>query len=277
MKQAIPILVYHSVDTECSSAYRRWMVLPSEFDAHMGVLADNGYQPMTISNLATRLRQGALLPPRAIAITFDDGLADFRTGALPVLRRYGFPATLYVVSGYVGKTSRWLAPLGEGGRAMLNWRELRNISEAGIEIGAHSVCHPQLDILTIARASQEIAGSKRALEDGLGCEVPSFAYPHGYFNRKTQDIVRGAGFSSACRVRHALASDAEDLFALSRIVMTSAISAGDLHRLISGVALPVAPRAGRAIERGWRVVRRISRHFSVTAEPTAEATETGNM
>lgn len=277
MKQAIPILVYHSVDTECSNAYRRWMMLPSEFETHMGVLADNGYQPMTISSLAARLRQGVPLPLRAIAITFDDGLSDFMTGALPILRRYGFPATLYVVSGYVGKSSRWLAPLGEGARAMLNWQELRDISEVGIEIGAHSVHHPQLDILTTAKATQEIAGSKRALEDGLGREVPSFAYPHGYFNRTTQDIVRSVGFTSACRVRHALASETEDLFALSRIVMTSAISAGDLQGLISGMALPVAPRAGRVVERGWRAVRRIGRHFSDTAEPAVEAAETGNM
>lgn len=277
MKQAIPILVYHSVDTKCSSAYRRWMVLPGEFNAHMGVLADNDYQPMTISSLAARLREGVPLPRRAIAITFDDGLSDFMTDALPVLRRYGFPATLYVVSGYVGKSSRWLAPLGEGARAMLNWQELRDISEAGIEIGAHSVHHPQLDILTLAKASQEIVGSKRALEDGLGREVPSFAYPHGYFTRTTQSIVRGAGFTSACRVRHALASETEDLFALSRIVMTSATSAGDLCGLISGAALPVAPRAGRAVEKGWRAMRRISRHFSVTAEPAVETAEPGNL
>lgn len=254
----IPILMYHSVDRRCADAYRRWMVLPEEFQRHMEYLASNSYSPIPISALTSFLQSSKPLPARTVAITFDDGLRDFLTGAVPILQRYNFPATLYAVSGCVGQTSQWLGSVGEGGRAMLNWPELRDISSAGIEIGAHSVSHPQLDILGPAKADAEIRGSKLALEDQLGHAVQSFAYPHGYASRTTRRLVREAGFTSACRVRHALASTAEDVFALSRIIMTSSIGIDELDKMLSGSTLPVAPPSDRLAATGWRMVRRLS-------------------
>lgn len=257
MADRIPILMYHSVDKRCADAYRRWMVLPDEFDRHMEYLSSNDYSPIPVSTLAAFHKRGEKPPPRTVAITFDDGLRDFLTGAMPILQRYNFPATLYVVSGCVGQTSHWLGPVGEGGRPMLSWHELRDISSAGIEVGAHTVSHPQLDILGLAKAEAEIKGSKSALEDQLGQSVRSFAYPHGYYSRSTRRLVRDAGFTSACRVRHALASMTEDLYALSRIIMTSSIGVDDLHELLSGSALPVAPPTDRLVSAGWRMARRV--------------------
>ena len=141
---------------------------------------------------------------------------------------------------------------------MLSWHELRDISSAGIEVGAHTVSHPQLDILGPAKANAEIRGSKYALEAKLGRSVQSFAYPHGYSSRTTRRLVRKAGFTSACRVRHALASMTEDLYALSRIIMTSTIGTDELHTLLSGSILPVAPPIDRLVSTGWRMVRRFS-------------------
>ena len=265
MTHAIPILMYHSIDRHSDPRAPRWTLSPTLFAEHMHWLAEHDYHPMTISDLVSARTPGIPLPPRALAITFDDGLRDFLTGAVPVLQRHGFTATLYVVTGYVGKTSRWSRSLGETDRPMLSWSELRSVSEHGIECGAHTHSHPQLDIMPPAGALGEILRSKTSLEDHLGRVVQTFAYPHGYAYRTTRQLVRQAGFTSACRVRHALSSTEEDRFALSRIIMTSDIGARDLASLLAGENLPIAPPPDRILATGWRLVRRVShrlRHWS---------------
>lgn len=263
----IPILLYHSVDTDCAPAYRRWTVTPGRFAEQMRYLAESGYRPITISDLAFALIDGSPLAPQTVAITFDDGLGDFARSAAPVLERMGFPATMYVVSGHVGRTSEWLAPLGEGNRRMLSWGEIAELEALGIEIGAHGHSHQQLDILPQSVAFEEIRRSKSDLEERLGHEVRSFAYPHGYANVATRRMVRDLRFSSACRVRHALSSPTENRFALSRIIMTDDIDAERLALLLDGRHLPVAPAADRLAADGWRSIRRLQR---LVRAPNAE-------
>jgi len=263
----LPILMYHSVGVTSSDTYRRWVVTPDRFARHVDFLAGHNYQPILVSTLASLIASRAALPPRPVVITFDDGLRDFLTGAMPILQRHSFFATLFVVTGYVGSTSRWLHPLGEGMRRMLSWKELREVSACGIECGAHTNSHRQLDILPPADAFEEILSSKSILEDRLGRPVEAFAYPHGYASRATRELVREAGFTSACRVRHALSSTGEDLFALSRIVMTNDMDENDLAQLLGGVGLPVAPARERLAATGWRFVRRFRNWGQVSIDP----------
>lgn len=253
----VPILMYHSVDRSCDPAYSRWCVSPDTFARQLAVLRDSGYELLTLSDLVRRMDEGHPDLARSAALTFDDGLRDFLTGALPVLQRFGVPATLYVVSGLVGSTSRWLAPLGEGGRAMLSLADLREVAAAGIEIGGHTVSHPQLDLLPDRRASEEIGGSRRALEDMLGRAVTSFAYPHGFSTPSTRAIVRQAGYANAVRVRHALSSATEDRYVLSRLIITEGEDETALGRLLAGEGIPVAPPSDRLASTCFRVVRRL--------------------
>jgi peptidoglycan/xylan/chitin deacetylase (PgdA/CDA1 family) len=254
--QHIPILVYHSVGTDCAPAYGRWMVTGLKLSDHLKVLKDKGYRFASVSQLAARLASPDADLGRTAVVTFDDGLRDYMTGAMPVLERHGAQSTLYVVSGQVGKTSAWLSSLGEGGRPMLNWQELRDIAKSNVEIGGHTVSHPELDVVPAVRAYREIVDCKRELEQGLGQEVRSFAYPHGYSNARVREIVRDAGYSSACRVAHAFASPADHVHALSRIIMTSEITAAGLSQLLDGRGLPVSPPVERLASRGWRAYRR---------------------
>ena len=261
MAQAIPILMYHSIDSESAHGSGRWTLSPTLFDEHMNWLAEHDYRPVTISALISARAAGLPVPPRTVAITFDDGLRDFLTGAMPALQRLGFPATLYVVTGCVGKVSRWSRSPGERDRPMLSWRELHAVSDRGIECGVHTHTHPQLDIMAPPAVFAEIQRSKASLEDNLGRKVETFAYPYGYMNRTTRQLVRQAGFTSACRVRHALSSTTEDPFALSRIIMTSDIRADDLGPLFTGTVLPIAPPPDRILAVGWRLARRISHNL----------------
>src|SRR5690606_17897070 len=121
-------------------------------------------------------QQSGSLPAKAIAITFDDGLADFGRHALPLLERFGFASTLFVTTGHVGGTARWLADLGEGERPMLGWDDIAGLPQRNVEVGAHTHTHPQLDLLSLVDARQEIEQSKALLEAHIGRKIQSFAY-----------------------------------------------------------------------------------------------------
>jgi O-antigen biosynthesis protein len=254
---SIPILLYHSIDDTSASRYRRLAIPPSIFSDQMCWFAENGYHPITVAALASMLRSSIPVPQRTFVITFDDGFRDFLLGAMPVLQRLGFPATLFAASGYIGGTSRWLQALGEGSRPMLDWDELRYLVDHGIECGAHSHTHPELDVMPPSAALAEIVRSKVVLEDRLNREIQSFAYPYGYASRTTCRLVRQAKFSSACQVRHALSSIHDNVFCLSRVVMTSDIKVDELASLIDGQELEVSPPPEHLMRTGWRLVRRL--------------------
>lgn len=252
----VPILMYHSVDERRNPAYDRWCVSSHRFFEQMSALQDRGYAVLTVADYVDRQLSGAALPERFVVLTFDDGLRDFLTGAFPVLERFGFPATLFVVAGLVGKTGRWLSRLGEGNRPMLDAGELRFLARSGIEIGGHTMTHPELDILDPMRARNEIAGSRHHLQDLLGAAVTSFAYPHGYNSRTTRQIVEEAGYRSAVRVRHALSELSENRFGLSRLIITEDLGRDAFLALLEGHD-PIAPPQDRLIGTLWRYRRQV--------------------
>lgn len=266
MSSSVPILMYHSVDKNCDPAYQRWTVSPERFAEHLSVLRDRGYEPLTIADLARR-RQSGSLPANAIAITFDDGLADFGHHALPILERFGFASTLFVTTGYVGETARWLADLGEGDRSMMNWDEIAALPQRNVEVGAHTHSHPQLDLLTKAEAAREIEHSKALLEGRIGRRVESFAYPHGYSTPVVRRLVAQAGFSTACRVADGLSRRGESSLALSRLIVTGEWTASQMEDLLDGRFAPVAPVPDRASMQAWRLYRRLRSAF-VGGQPT---------
>ncbi len=250
----IPILLYHSVSNQATKAYRRLCMTPGEFEEHLAYLQAQGYQPLTMDEIAQAIRSGGKgLPARPVAITFDDGLADFLTDALPICRKYHFPATLYVTTGYVGQTSRFLAGEGEQDRLMLAWDEIRALE--GVNIGAHTHTHPQLDIIPLSQAKEEIQQSKNILEQELGFPVTAFSFTFGYYTRGLQKVVRQAGFTSACTVGHAMASTASDILALPRIIITPDVTISVLEKYLQGIGLRRQPNT-RIVERMlWRMWR----------------------
>lgn len=262
MRDAIPILLYHSIAWERPDGYGRWVVTPARFEEHLSTIRDEGFRPITVEAFALARASGERLPARTVIITFDDGLADFLHGAMPILSRFGFPATLYVTSGYVGGSARWLSDLGQGDRAMLTWRQIASLAEAGIEIGAHSISHPQLDLLGRERTLSEVVGSRKAIERAIRRPVRTFAYPHGYATDMTKRIVADAGFLAACGVRHAFSSSREDPLQLSRIIIDQSMGASEISQFLAGKGLAVASAAFRPAVFGWRQARRVKQLFA---------------
>lgn len=265
--QHLPILLFHSIADDVARPYRPYTVTPRRFAEQLEVLSRRGFSALTVRQATDAIRAEQPLPPRPIVISFDDGLRDFLTGAMPILEDFGMPATLFVTTGLVGKTAVWLRNLGEGQRPMMDWHELSTLPARGIEIGAHTRTHPQLDILNLPQAWAEIVGSKVDIETVLSIEVKSFAYPHGYSTPAVRKIASDAGFTSACRVRHAVSTSTEDLFALSRIVVTEEMNEEELIAAIDGDTVPIAPPIDRIPATGWRLVRRLDKILKSGAAP----------
>ena len=258
-KQTIPVLMYHSISPSATPGYLPFAVPPSLFAEHMAYLADRGYTPMTVTQFIGAADQTRdTCPQRPVVLTFDDGFLDFFTEALPVLRRYGYPATLYLATGYIGGTSRWMQREGEASRPIVTWDQVREISASGVECGGHSHRHLQLDTLPRALARDEIVRCKSLLEDHLGQEVSSFAYPHGYHSAVTKRLVREAGYTSACAVGYAMSSRTADPFAIERLRMGADTSVDVLAGLLT---TPVPSALATAYKRtrasGWRLARRV--------------------
>jgi peptidoglycan/xylan/chitin deacetylase (PgdA/CDA1 family) len=188
---------------------------PENFAAQLDYLRRQGYTVQPLANLARSLREGTNLPRRSAVITFDDGSSCTYERALPVLSEYGFPATVFMVSGLIGRDNEWLRGAGFPVRRMLGASELRRLDAEGIEVGSHSATHPWLAKIPLEQARAELNDSKAQLEDVIGRPVgisPAF---------RLQDAVRSAvaeaGYSAACSTRWGKRHTEVDLFALRRV------------------------------------------------------------
>ncbi|PWU47798.1 polysaccharide deacetylase [Micromonospora globispora] len=259
-RMVVPVLCYHSIGDERRDGTLRWSVSPGDFDEQLALLRERRRTPMTVSGYADVLRGLAPLPPRPVLVTFDDGFPDLAEAALPVLRRYGLTATAYVIAARVG-----VAPSPDGDPS-LDWDQLRELRGYGVEIGSHSRSHRALDCIRRAELQQEITGSRRVLEDGLGTRVTSFAYPYGYHSPAVRTAVRAAGYSSACGVKNALSHPEDDVFAIARVLIERDTGVDGIAALLDGTGRPLAWRGEHLRTRGWRAYRR-ARHLVHAARP----------
>ncbi|MFI5013265.1 MAG: polysaccharide deacetylase family protein [Hyphomicrobiales bacterium] len=252
----VPLLMYHSVSSGASRGFRPFAVTPERFEEQVRFIRDSGYESLTVSGLVEAMGRADIgLPEKCLVITFDDGLEDFYTAVLPILTEYGLTATLYVVTGYIGGTARWLAGAAEGDRKMLSWSQIVEISSLGVEIGAHTVTHPALDAIPLAEARREIFNCKRVLEDRLGAKMRSFAYPFGYYDRAVRTLVEEAGFDSACAVHYAMSSPRDNRFALSRHIVRHDAGADEVGAVLAGRAPLVPLLYDRARSNAWKLLR----------------------
>jgi peptidoglycan/xylan/chitin deacetylase (PgdA/CDA1 family) len=232
------ILTYHMIDTPISAVEAKYCCTPAQFAAQMQHLQDSGYNVVSLGRAVDAIAGGRALPPCSVAITIDDGLECAFRNALPILEKFGYPATLYAISGLIGDTNRWVQSEGYPLRRMVTRDELRQMSSSCIEIGSHTVTHPRLAKLPIDKVHRELRQSKQTLEDLLGRPVVHLAYPYGSFSREVRDAAQAAGYRSASSTVHGRCRLGDDRFLVKRVEI---VNRDDRWRFAVKLRLAMSP------------------------------------
>lgn len=212
MTGGFPVLMYHGV-----SAAALTSITPALFEWQMSSLHRAGVRVLPLGEVVDRLRRDLPLPSRALAITFDDGLRSVYDQAWPVLRRYGFPATVFLVANHIDRDNGWPGqPPQVRPEPMLTWSQVRELDRDGLELAAHTLDHPRLDLLAEDAVRAQVAGSRTAIEAQVGHAVTLFAYPYGRHTPAVRAIT-GESFAGACTARPGLVEDDSDPLRLDRI------------------------------------------------------------
>lgn len=186
----VPILMYHYISNPPSGADRFRLdlsVRPSMFEAHLQYLRQAGYETVSLSDLIFHLTQGRPLPPRPVVLTFDDGYRDAYEEAFPKLLRYGFQGTFFVLTGRAD----------EGDPRYLSWEQIRQMSEAGMDIQLHGREHIPLSGRDEAFLFYHIIGGKQSIEAHTGRPVRFFAYPSSDYDQNLIRFLEGYRFWGA--------------------------------------------------------------------------------
>lgn len=215
----IPILMYHSISdgTGEQHPYYETSTSPTVFEHHMRFLLQHGYSTIGLGEAVNSL-QVQKPGPKSVVITFDDGYRDFYTAAYPVLCEYGMTATVFVVSGLAGDPRTRFK-----GKDCLIWSEVKELRSNGIDIGSHTVTHPELELMDLASIDNEVGRSKQTLEDKLGVPIKSFAYPYAFpehnraFSKSLAEILESHGYENGVSTVLGRARSCDNRFFLPRL------------------------------------------------------------
>lgn len=201
-----PVLMYHRVgDPPAGSRLKKLWVTERDFRRQLETVLSLGYEPV----FASRLADPESLPPKPLAVTFDDGTEDNYTAAFPVLKALGVRATVFLVADWVGKRNGWEDPADEPWQRTLTWEQVRTMRDSGlVEFGSHTMTHPDLRALDDERLAWELSESKGRLETALGRRVDAFAYPYGAgaYDARVRAAALAAGYAVDFAVRQGLAA-----------------------------------------------------------------------
>jgi peptidoglycan/xylan/chitin deacetylase (PgdA/CDA1 family) len=187
------ILAYHGIGPSSAAEDPHFLRVPAErFRAQVQSLIDAGFELVTVAELAARANGGEP-PPGMAALSFDDGMEDNHSQALPILSDLGVPATVYVVSGLIGQRNPWI----QYEARMMGAEQLLDLHAAGWELGAHTVTHPDLSQLDRDTCLREMSESRSTIEDLTRESVRTFAYPFCKYGPEALEAAQEAGFDAA--------------------------------------------------------------------------------
>ena len=221
-RSRIPILMYHSVSREEESGvlpYYRLNTSPERFREHMDCLRRGGFSVIRLEDIE-RVREAGMRETRRLAVlTFDDGYRDFYTSAFPILGQYGFPATVFLSTGYIGNRFK--------GKECMRWEEVRELGRNGILFGSHTVTHPVLSRLGWDEVDFEVRRSRETIEDELGTPVASFGYPSAFpenrreFVEELDRVLRRNGYRHGVTTIIGTTREGDNALFLNRLPINS--------------------------------------------------------
>src|SRR5262245_49548437 len=212
------ILMYHDVGETLegvSAGHRPYVLDPKVFRRQMRAIVDAGLLNFTVKDWCASSRQLC-----AAVLTFDDGNSSNYNTALPILIEHRLRATFFVTAGWVGTGST------------MDWRQIRALHAAGMEIGSHTLTHRPPSTLDEKELRYELSESRRILEDGLGAQVTSLSSPTGFFNSRMGKIAQEVGYRSLCIGRVGLAADYGDPFSLNRVAVKRSMTENQFKQLL---------------------------------------------
>jgi peptidoglycan/xylan/chitin deacetylase (PgdA/CDA1 family) len=219
----LPILMYHGINDRLGTrhAYFELNTSPVVFREQLQMLSVSGYDALDLKDLHN-LTVSKNAANRQVAITFDDGFADFYDNALPILTEFGFTAIVYIITDCT-KDQR----LSRDGATFMSWPEIRELSQHGIRVGSHTISHSKLWQLSRRRAAEEVRRSKEILEDKLGLPVTSFAYPYAFpendkdYVTFIRECLQECGYSNAMSTIIGTAGIQSDMYRLPRLPLST--------------------------------------------------------
>jgi peptidoglycan/xylan/chitin deacetylase (PgdA/CDA1 family) len=219
------ILMYHRFS---ETDYPSTNVQLAQIDAHIKMLQNGDFTVLPLPDIIAAFENGDTLPDRTIAITIDDAFRSIYEIAWPKFRDAGFPFTVFVATDLVDR--------GHGN--YMSWDQLRELQDAGVTIGNHSVTHPHMPDDDLTAARREIVNAQTRLTEELGVAPTLFAYPFGETSREIADLVTELGFTAAFGQHSAVAYAEHDRYYLPRFALNENFGNNDRFNLIVN-ALPL--------------------------------------
>jgi len=240
-QESLTVFMYHDVvdaGTEIDASHLPYAISTDQFRRQLQALAEAG---IIGRRLDEQLEPGPESSGRACVLTFDDGHLSNYTHALPILMQQGFRATFFITAGWVGT-----APY-------MSWEQLRALSEAGMEIGSHSMTHRPPSTLTATELDSEMIDSKRLLEDHLGHPVVTASSPTGFYNAGIVPAARSAGYRALCYGRIGVWRGGSLPAPIPRIPVKPGDDADRVVKMASGNRILIGSmRARQAVRNGMK-------------------------
>jgi len=199
----VPIMMYHNVEDLYHQEGN--YVSPQFFEKHMKYLKDNNYNVLSLDELVSLTQSGKSIKKKSVAISFDDGYRNNYDYAFEILKKYNFPAIIFVPSDSMHAEDR------------LSVEQIREMNQSNIDIGSHTRREAYLPKQTKALLLDEIVESKRILEEKTGIKINYISYPTGGFNDDVKQIVKESGYKGACTTNRGFDRLNKDVFELNRI------------------------------------------------------------
>ena len=203
--RVVPIIMYHHIDE--LDAHAVATIPPDVFEEHLKYLTKHRFEVLSLDDLIEAKNNGVELSRKTVILTFDDGYLDNYTNAYPLLKKYGFTATMYISSDKVGQPG------------YMNWDQLKELNENGFEIGSHSRLHNHLPDVSPEEWVNEIQQSRVILQKNLAAAINHFSYPVGGFNEKIKHIVKSSGYTSAVTTNRGFDRYNKDVYELNRVTI----------------------------------------------------------
>lgn len=208
--KGIPVLMYHAIGYEKGNTAR----VPKEnFKKQMKHLKDNGYETLTLDGAYDFFVENKTIPKKSVVLTFDDGYVDNYVEALPILKEFGFKATIFVITGAVDKSKNYM-----------NIEQLKEMEANGMDIQSHTVHHKNLKELSYDKQLETLKASKGFLEKTLNKRIKYFAYPYGEYSKESLKAVKEAGYTMAFSTAGRWSDKADGILTLDRVFISGSAS-----------------------------------------------------